>query len=292
MKVLNFGSLNVDYVYQVDHMMREGETQKSTRREVFAGGKGLNQSIALSHAGVEVYHAGLIGNDGQMLLDTCVENGIRTDFIRQIDGPGGHTMIQIDKNAQNSILLFTGSNGMVTKEFVDEVLNSFDKGDLILMQNEVNMPEYIIDKAYEKGMVIVLNPSPISESLKECDLSKVSVFLMNEIEGNAISGECEPDKIMDYMVAAYPTSSTVLTLGGEGAYYCDSKVRIHQEAIRVKAIDTTAAGDTFTGYFIYGLLEELPWENVLKLAAKAAGIAVTRKGAVPSIPYLKEVKEF
>ncbi|SBW10738.1 putative ribokinase [uncultured Eubacteriales bacterium] len=292
MKVLNFGSLNVDYVYQVDHMVRGGETHKAKSREAFAGGKGLNQSVALARAGVPVHHAGLIGDDGQMLLDICLENGIRTEFIKEVAGPGGHTIIQVDKNAQNSILLFDGSNGKVTEAFVDEVLASFEKGDLFLLQNEVNLLPYMIDKAYEKGMVIALNPSPISEELKECSLSKVSVFLMNEIEGSAISGESDHEKIMDYMVKTYPDSRTVLTLGSEGSCYCDISRRLHQAAFRVDAVDTTAAGDTFTGYFLFGLLKKLPWEQTLELAAKAAAIAVTRKGAVPSIPYWREVRGF
>ena len=281
MKVLNFGSLNMDYVYQVDHMTREGETQKAAGREAFPGGKGLNQSVAAARAGVEVYHAGLVGDDGQMLLDVCLENGIRADHIRRVDGPSGHTIIQIDKNAQNSILLYPGSNGKVTKAFVDAVLASFGRGDLILLQNEINRLDYIIDQAYEKGMTIVLNPSPISEELLACDLAKVSVFLMNEIEGKAISGESDPDRIMDYMARTYPDARTVLTLGGDGACYRDRCCQIRQRAYPVAAVDTTAAGDTFTGYVVYGILKGLPWAETLELAAKAAAIAVTRKGAVP-----------
>lgn len=292
MKVLNFGSLNVDYVYQVDHMTRGGETQKAAGREAFPGGKGLNQSVAAARAGVAVFHAGLIGEDGAMLLDVCRENDINTDFIRTVDGPSGHAIIQIDRNAQNCILLYPGSNGALTGEFVDEVLAAFGAGDLLLLQNEVNLLPYLIDRAWERGMTIVLNPSPINEALGACDLSKVSVFLMNEIEGEAISGEGEAERIMDYMVRTYPSSRTVLTLGGDGCCYCDGETRLRQRAFRVDAVDTTAAGDTFTGYFVYGLVQGLPWAETLELCAKAAALAVTRKGAAPSIPYLKEVLAF
>ena len=213
MKVLNFGSMNVDYVYQVDHILIPGETLASSERNVFCGGKGLNQSIALAKAGIPVYHAGLVGEGGDALLDTCRENGVNTQFVKRVEGPCGHTMIQVDKNGQNSILLFGGSNRCMTKAFVDEVLENFDKGDMLLLQNEINELSYIIDSAYEKGMMIILNPSPYDSALEECDLTKVSLFLVNEIEGEQITGEQEPEKILEKMKEKYPHSSVVLTLG-------------------------------------------------------------------------------
>ena len=213
MKVLNFGSLNLDYVYQVESILIPGETQASKGRNTFCGGKGLNQSIALAKAGIPVYHAGMIGEGGEVLLAACKENGVNTDFIKQIPGPCGHTVIQVDKNGQNSILLFGGSNRSITREFVDSVLASFDKGDVILLQNEVNELDYIIDAAYEKGMMIILNPSPYDSALESCDLSKVSLFLVNEIEGFQITGEKEPEKILARIKKVYPHARIVLTLG-------------------------------------------------------------------------------
>ena len=176
MKVLNFGSLNLDYVYQVESILIPGETQASKDRKTFCGGKGLNQSIALAKAGIPVFHAGMIGEEGDILLETCRENGVNTDFIRKIQGPGGHTVIQVDKNGQNCILLFGGSNRSITREFVDEVLSAFEKGDILLLQNEINELDYIIDQAYEKGMMIILNPSPYDKALETCDLKKISLF--------------------------------------------------------------------------------------------------------------------
>lgn len=291
MKVLNIGSLNLDYVYRVDHITQPGETQMSLDMQTFAGGKGLNQSIALAHAGVPVCHAGLIGEGGEILLDTCKDNNIETTFIKTANGKVGHTIIQVDKNAQNCILLFGGSNQKLTKEFVDQVLSNFSKGDLLLLQNEVNMLDYIIDKAYEKQMTIVLNPSPFNSDLDACDFSKVSIFLMNEIEGEAISGSKDADDILGYMMNTYPNSKVVLTLGASGAYYCDKTQKCYQPAFPVEPVDTTAAGDTFTGYFIYGLINDVKVEKTLELASIAASIAVSRKGAVESIPYLNEVSK-
>ena len=289
MKVLNFGSLNLDYVYQVESILIPGETQASKDRQIFCGGKGLNQSIALAKAGIPVYHAGLIGEGGEPLLEVCKENGVNTEFIRQIPGPSGHTVIQVDKNGQNCILLFGGSNRSMTREFVDEVLDSFEEGDIILLQNEINELDYIIDRAYEKHMMIILNPSPFDQALEHCDLTKISLFLMNEIEGFQITGEKEPDKILQKVKELYPNAKVVLTLGSDGSVYQDDTEIYRQGIYKVKAVDTTAAGDTFTGYFISSIIDGLPVQEGLKLAARASAIAVSRPGATASIPLRSEV---
>ena len=291
MKVLNFGSLNLDYVYQVESILIPGETQASKSRQIFCGGKGLNQSIALAKAGIPVYHAGLIGEGGEPLLEVCKENGVNTEFIRQIPGPCGHTVIQVDRNGQNCILLFGGSNRSMTKEFVDSVLDSFDEGDIILLQNEINELDYIIDRAYKKKMMIILNPSPFDSALEKCDLTKISLFLMNEIEGFQITGEKEPDRILAKVKELYPKSKVVLTLGGDGSVYQDETGIYRQGIFKVKAVDTTAAGDTFTGYFISSVIDGMPVQDGLKLAAKASAIAVSRAGATASIPVRSEVVE-
>lgn len=289
MKVLNFGSLNLDYVYQVESILIPGETQASKDRQIFCGGKGLNQSIALAKAGIPVYHAGLIGEGGEPLLEVCKENGVSTEFIRQIPGPSGHTVIQVDKNGQNCILLFGGSNRSMTREFVDEVLDSFEEGDIILLQNEINELDYIIDCAYARHMMIILNPSPFDQALEHCDLTKISLFLMNEIEGFQITGEKEPDKILQKVKELYPNAKVVLTLGSDGSVYQDDTEIYRQGIYKVKAVDTTAAGDTFTGYFISSIIDGLPVQEGLKLAARASAIAVSRPGATASIPLRSEV---
>ena len=160
----------------------------------FQWGKGLNQSIALAKAGVSVYHAGIVGSDGDILLDACKEAGVNTKYIRRLPVKGGHTMIQVDKNAQNCIILYGGTNQMQTREFVDEVLADFGEGDYLLLQNEINMLDYIIDQAYEKKMKIVMNPSPFDDKLNTCDLGKIYLFLLNEIEGEQITGYKDKDQ--------------------------------------------------------------------------------------------------
>lgn len=291
MKVLNFGSLNIDYVYSVDHIMREGETQACMKMERFCGGKGMNQSIALAKAGVNVFHAGMVGADGEWLIEMCQKSDVDTRYIRKTNGKSGHTIIQVDKNAQNCILLYGGANREITEAYIDEVLNEFEKGDIILLQNEVNLLDKIIEKAYEKEMVIILNPSPMDEEIKKCNLNKVSILLLNEIEGEQITGETAPEKILDKLSVHYPEMKVVLTLGGNGSVYQEKGKRCKQEIFPVKPVDTTAAGDTFTGYFIASVLEGMPVEKGMEMAAKAASIAVSRKGAAASVPYRKEVEE-
>ena len=291
MRVLNIGSLNIDYVYTVDHIILPGETEATGSRNIFLGGKGMNQSCALAKAGAEVYHGGLIGQDGKMFLDACKEFGVDDRYIRIVDGPSGHTVIQIDKNAQNSILLYGGANQKLTTVYIDEVLAHFTSDDILLLQNEVNLLPYIVDKAFEKGMQIALNPSPFNEKLDGVDMEKISIFILNEVEGFQLTGKDEPGAIIQTLRARFPHARIMLTLGKDGAVYADGQQQLFQPVFPVRAVDTTAAGDTFTGYFLAGLSERLPMEKILRISAKAASIAVTREGAVPSIPCRQEVLE-
>lgn len=293
MKILNFGSLNMDYVYEVEHIVIPGETQKSFHMNTFVGGKGLNQSVALRKAGAELYHAGMVGEDGKQLIDMCKKNGINTSFIRMVEGKSGHTIIQIDKNAQNSILLYGGSNDKISEEFINEVLAHFTENDYLILQNEIEKLDMIIHMAFEKKMHIILNPSPYNEKIERCDFSKVSMFIMNEIEGKMMSHGCESAKeILRYMGEKYPKAKIVLTLGSDGAYYKEEKYCYFQKIFPVEAVDTTAAGDTFTGYFLYGYINQLSIEDSMELAACASSIAISRKGAVASIPVMEEVKTY
>lgn len=289
MKVLNFGSLNIDYVYSVDHIVQGGETILSEKVETFCGGKGLNQSVALANAGIPVYHAGLVGTEGDFLLDTCRKYGVNITYIKMLPYKGGHTMIQVDKDGQNCIILYGGTNQMMTKEFMDDVLEDFAEGDYLILQNEINLLDYLIDRAYEKKMKIVLNPSPYDKKLEACDLKKIYLFLLNEIEGEQFTGSAEPDKILDYLAKEYPQSRFVLTLGSNGSIYFDGKEKIYQDIFPVKPVDTTAAGDTFTGFFLASMIRGEDVQTALRIASRAASIAVSRSGATTSIPMISEV---
>lgn len=287
--VLDFGSLNYDFVYQVPHMVRPGETLSSTGMEVFCGGKGLNQAVALKKAGGNVHLAGAVGEDGEDILNYCRGFGLDVDQVRRVPGKTGHAMIQIDARAQNSILIFGGANRSHSLSDIVSALEPYGPEDILLLQNEVNCVEELVEEAWKRGMKIVLNPSPWEDSLKAVNLSRISVFMVNETEGRGITGREAPTEILDVMGDLFPGAEVVLTLGEDGCYYQKGKRRVHQKAIPTKAVDTTAAGDTFAGYYIAGMLKEDPIEERLLRCVTAASIAVSREGAAASIPLEEEV---
>lgn len=291
MKILNFGSCNIDFVYSVEHIVRPGETLSSDGLEIFPGGKGLNQSIAAARAGARVYHAGCIGTDGQMLKTVLQNDGVDVSCLETLETKTGHAIIQLDKQAENSIFLFCGSNKMITEPFVDKVISRFDAGDVLLLQNEINLLAYIIDKAYEKGMTIVLNPAPFSPELKTLPLEKISWLLLNEIEASGFGGKNTPEENISRLKQLCPDTKIVLTVGKGGSIFADKNGLVHQPSYRVEVLDTTAAGDTFIGYFIATLVAGKTVEEALKTASVASALAVSRKGASPSIPLLREVEE-
>lgn len=292
MRILNFGSLNIDYIYRVNHIGAPGETLAAASREVFCGGKGLNQSIALAKAGAEVYHAGCIGEEGYMLQQAMEEAGVDCRHVKTLDCASGHAVIQVEDSGQNAILLFGGANQMMTSGYIDQVLGDFDEGDILLLQNEINLLDEIVDKAYARGMKIALNPSPYNDRLQCVDMNKIAIFLLNEVEGEQMTGEKDPGAILEKLGQLYPGTEVVLTLGEAGAVYGDGQRVYRQAAFPVKAVDTTGAGDTFTGYFLAALMGGREIPVCLELAAKASAIAVNRPGAAPAIPCRDEVDDF
>ena len=289
MKILNFGSCNIDFVYTLDHIVGAGETETIEKMNIFPGGKGLNQSIALARAGASVYHAGCVGEDGEMLLSLLRENGVDVSGIKRVDGKNGHAIIQVSREGENSIFIYPGSNAMITEELADSVLDGFEKGDYIILQNEISNIDYIVKKAFQKGMLIVLNPSPCNESIKKIDLGAVSYLVLNEIEAEILSGCSEPELSLKYFAERYPDMRVVLTLGKRGSVFSYKSTEIFQPSFRVETVDTTAAGDTFTGYFIAKLAAGSDVAESLRIAAAAAAIAVSRNGAAPSVPLISEV---
>lgn len=289
MKILNFGSCNIDFVYSLNHIVAAGETAVSLNMNTFPGGKGLNQSIALARAGIKAYHAGCIGNDGELLLNLLKDNGVDISNIMRVNSKNGHAIIQVSCDGENSIFIYPGSNAMVTDKYIQSVLQNFGKGDFILLQNEINMVDSIIKKAYEKEIFIVLNPSPCNEKIMNIDLNMVSYLILNEIEAKMLTGYTLPESSLKYFVEKYPNIKVVLTLGKKGSIYCDKSNKIFQPSFCVTTVDTTAAGDTFTGYFIAMTARGENYRKALKIASAAAAISVSKNGAAPSIPKLCEV---
>lgn len=292
MKVLNFGSLNIDYVYRVKHFAEKGETISSQSLEVFSGGKGMNQSIALARAGAKVCHAGVIGEDGHFLKEILHNAGVDVSHIQvDRDTKTGHAMIQNDEEGDNCIVLYGGANQRITKEYVDEVLEQFSEGDMIILQNEINQMVYIMEQSHKKGMKIVLNPSPMDEKIEKLPLEYVDYFFVNEKEAVYLAGKKseDEDKVLEDLSKRFPEAAFVMTLGEKGSVYQDKEKKIRQQAMVVEAVDTTAAGDTYTGYFVAGLVRGEEIEVIMEQASKASALAVSRKGAVNSIPEFQEI---
>lgn len=291
MKVLNLGSLNIDKTYIVEHFAEEGETIQSETYDEFCGGKGLNQSIALAKAGADVFHAGCVGDDGAILLETLQKAGVKTELICKSREPSGHAIIQVNSDGQNKIIIFGGANSDVTSEYIDQVLEHFTQGDMILLQNEISNVSYAIQKAKDKGLTVAFNPSPINGSIEHYDLQKTDYFILNEVEGRKLADTHAEDakEILRKLQQKYPKSVFVLTLGEKGSYYADGSCILYQEIFPAEVIDTTGAGDTFTGYFLAGIANGRPPKEAMRYASLASSISVGRPGASPSIPDYEEV---
>ena len=289
MRILNFGSANLDYIYQVPHFATPGETISARSQTVNPGGKGLNQSIALARAGAEVFHGGCIGTGGEALAALLAENGVDTRFLRQVDVLQGNAMIAVNDEGENFIMLYGGSNQAITQKQIDETLSAFDAGDYLVLQNEISCLPYLVEQASKRGMRIVLNPSPFEDSLRALDYHAVAWLFVNEIEAEQITGKTQPEEIWDALHARFPSLCLVLTLGGAGAMCFTPSEQVIQPVFPAVPVDTTAAGDTFTGFFLASLLAGNPLTECMERAAMASSIGVSRLGASCSIPTAEEV---
>lgn len=289
MKIYNIGSANVDYVYQVPHFVRPGETLSASSMQVFPGGKGLNQSVALGKAGADAIHCSLVGESDGWLIQMLRDAKVDTTYTKAISGPSGHAIIQVDENGQNCILLFAGANHCFTAEHFEKVLENAEAGDILLVQNEINGLNELFEIAHRKQMQIALNPSPFHESLLQLPLAYVTYWILNETEGKGFTGKEDFQDILDALYSRYPNSNVILTAGKDGAYFRSAKEQLFVPAQKVQAVDTTAAGDTFTGYFLAMIAKGSTVEDAMKTATKAAAITVSRKGAAVSIPWANEV---
>lgn len=291
MKVLNFGSLNYDHVYEVDHFTEPKETQSSRSYIRNFGGKGLNQSIALAKAGLEVYHAGRVGSDGQDFIDYLNKYGVHTDYLmKDNDEATGHAIIEICKG-QNRIILHGGANQAIDEKQIDEVLEHFDGNDVLLIQNEISSTSYLIEKAHQKQMKIAFNSAPMNEKVFTYPLDMIDIFIVNEIEAAGLVDMNSDDieKVIAALQEKYPDKKIVMTVGEKGSYFIYNNGLIHQDAYMVEAVDTTAAGDTFTGFFLASYLKDADVSKALDLASKASSITVQGKGAAQSIPSIDQL---
>ena len=246
MKILNFGSINKDFVYLVENFVQSGQTISSKKYEVFLGGKGLNQSVALAHSGANIYHAGCINKNDDSIIIQLNKWGVNTDNIIKVEDPTGHAIIQVNDNGENSIIIHGGANHSISSEQIENTLNKFKSGDILVLQNEINKIEEIINRGYEIGMKIFLNPAPFTKEIINYPLQKLDTLIFNESEGFGLSsGEQDKTKILKYLSKKYPSTKLLLTLGKKGSIYIYNNKVIEIPANKVNSVDTTAAGDTY-----------------------------------------------
>ena len=289
MPVLNFGSCCIDHVYSVPHFAAPGETLPCSDYQVHPGGKGLNQSIAMAAAGAKVRHAGKVGEDGRWLLELMASKNIDISMMKVDAGPTGHANIQVTPEGENSIVLFGGANRTITKSDIDEALEEAHSGEFLLIQNEISALDYLIDRACEKEMRVVFNAAPMSGDVNALPLEAIELLVINEIEGFELTTKTVPDEIIATLSSRFSDTNILLTLGAAGSIYAGKGDSVFQPAMKVEAVDTTAAGDTYVGFFLAGYSAGNSVEECLALATSAAAVCVMRAGAATSIPSLGEL---
>ena len=291
MKIYNVGSVNVDHVYQVHHFVRAGETISSGSVQTFPGGKGLNQSVALGKAGADVFHCALLNAGDGWLVDVLRNANVNTDHVHTVSEPTGHAIIQVDERGQNCILLYAGANHCFNRQHFEQAIADAQEGDILLAQNEINGLAELFELAHEKGMQIAWNPSPFDADLLSLPLEYITWWIVNETEGSGLTGYDEPQDILDAMHSRFPHSNIILTVGKNGSYFRNARHQFYVPAVKTVAVDTTAAGDTFTSYFLAMIARGDGTKRALEIATRAASISVSRKGAAVSIPWMYELSE-
>lgn len=288
MTIWNLGSINADMVYAMPHLPAPGETLAAGNLQQFLGGKGANMSVAAARAAAHVRHIGAIGQDGRWAVDRLLEYGVDTRNIELSDQPTGHAIIAVDPMGENQIILFPGANRAVTTLAVDQALSSAQTGDILLMQNETNAQAHAARIGAAMGLRVCYAAAPFDAEAVQAVLEHLDFLILNEVEAQQLreATGLAPDQL--------PVRDVVVTLGARGARHFDTLHGTVQEvaAIKVTPVDTTGAGDTFTGYTLAALDRGLPMAQALDLAASAAALMVTRHGTADVIPDLRDVQEF
>lgn len=290
--IINLGSLNIDRVLRVAHIARPGETIASTSLTESAGGKGANQSVALARAGARVAHLGRIGADGAWLRDKLAAEGIDTRHVRTCDSPTGQAIIQVDEAGQNAIVVVAGANALITPDDVDRALRDVEDAEWLVVQNETSAIEYAIHRAKKRRLRVAMNPAPFDARVRQYPLELVDLLCVNESEAAALTGETEPAVVLGVLAQEFPDCQLLLTLGPRGAMHHAAGQTIDQAGLRVDVVDTTAAGDTFFGYYLAAYSGGSPPAVALQTAIRAAALCVTRPGAIDSIPHFEDLVDF
>ncbi len=290
-RIITLGSLNLDFTYQLPKPLEVGETLSSLSYRCGAGGKGANQSIAAARAGAEVYHAGRIGHDGALLRRTLADSGVKLDFLEEVETPTGHAVVLINDAGDNSIVLYGGANRTIDETFIDRVTSAANPGDILLLQNEVTCISHAMEAGRKAGMRVAFNFAPFDPKLApELPLSLCDFLFLNRIEAGGIAGKSDVEETLETLSRRFPETELVLTLGPEGAVaLTPAGEQFHADSPRVEVVETTAAGDTFIGYYLAAVLDGFDTGRALERACRAAALCCSRAGAAESIPTRAEL---
>jgi ribokinase len=288
----NLGSINLDHVYRVPHLVRPGETLASHDYRVGLGGKGANQSLAMALAGGRVRHWGRLNAQDGWARERLATAGVDASRITLVDAPSGHAIIQVDDAGENAILLFAGANHGITDTDLATLADDVRPGDWLLAQNECNALPELLALVGDRDLALAFNPAPMTPAVRDLPLAACRLLFVNRTEAATLVGldaGSPAQALLDGLAGALPYTATVLTLGGEGAWYQQAGERHHQPALPVTPVDTTAAGDTFVGYYLASVQEGRPVTECLARATCAAALGIQRPGAAESIPHRDEV---
>jgi ribokinase len=299
-KVVVIGSLNMDLVTRAPRLPRGGETLIGESFATVSGGKGANQAVAAARLGAQVSMVGCVGSDayGEELRGALLAEQIDCQAVSTVDDFSGVALIVVDDNSQNAIVIVAGANGALTPAVIDRFDAVLQAADVIICQLEV--PDatvgHALKRGRELGKTVILNPAPASRPLPADWYASIDYLIPNESEASALSG-LPVDSLASAETAASRLISlgagkVIITLGAQGSVFANGKGFEHFPASKVKAVDTTAAGDTFVGGFAAALAAGKSEADAIRFGQVAAALSVTRAGAQPSIPTLSDVQAF
>ena len=286
MAIWNLGSVNIDIVYGVSHILEPGETISATNRQVFLGGKGTNMSVAAARAAARVHHIGAVGKDGGWAAQRLLEYGVDTRNIAVLDTETAQAVIMVDPEGENAVLLHPGANAMVPQVTLQAALAEAVTGDWLVIQNETNLQRTAAQMGKRLGLKVAYAAAPFDAERVQAVLPYLDFLILNAVEAaqlQAATGQAPGD---------LPVCDVIVTRGSAGADWHGTCGKEHFPAIKVKPVDTTGAGDTFTGYVLAGLDRGMPMDQAIMQATKAGALMVTRHGTADVIPDLSEVHAF
>ena len=288
MTIFNLGSINADHFYDVPRFPRPGETLAASGFATGLGGKGANQSVAAAHAGSKVVHMGAVGADGAWAIERLRGWGIDVSRVQTIEEPTGHAIIYVNADGENEIVIYSGANRRIGSGAVRDALGGAGRGDILLLQNETNLQKEAAAMAREKKMRIIYSAAPFSRQALKAILPFASIVIMNAVEFAQFCAGSGSE------IQQYPLEGIIVTRGAEGADWIDprSGEKEHMPAFPAEPVDTTAAGDTFAGYFAAGLDQGMTALESMRLASAAAALKITRPGTADAIPSREEVEAF